>query len=326
MISGEHVPFNQQAKALFGVEPPSYSEEHFRLLLVQLGNLLPGQGSVTSRYQALASRFIIPKEKVDTIIKTTIAESKRRTLQYFKLPSTEDFRLEYVSGKSWSGYNWYQGNYKSLIQFNTDVISFIERVIDIASHEGYPGHHVYNTLLEKHLYRDKGFIEISLYPLFAPQSLIAEGTGNYGIEVAFPGDEKIKFAKRLLPLGGLDTTGLSTYFQALSIKGKMQHVRTEITRRVIDGKMSDSVAIQWLINYGLFNEKDALRSLSFSKKYQSYVLNYTYGKDLVKNYIESKGGTDANKTKRWELFKWLLTNQVIPADLMINKNKKPNKG
>ncbi|WP_026897029.1 hypothetical protein [Daejeonella oryzae] len=316
MFAGEPASFELQAKELFGVELPNLGEDHFRILLNQMDQLLPGRGDVNARFQTLANRFVIPREKLDTVIKTCIAESAKRTRKQVELPHSEEFRLEYVNGKPWSGYNWYQGNYKSLIQFNSDITALIDRVIDIASHEGYPGHHVYNTLFEKNLYHNKGWIEISLYPLFSPQSLIAEGSGNYGLEVAFPGEEKINFTKSVvLPLAGLDTTGIGAYYQALAIKGKLQHVRTEVTRRVINGTMNDDEAIRWLMNYGLFNKEDAVRSLSFSRKYQSYVINYTYGYDLVKNYIERNGGTSNNPSKRWELFKWLLSNEVTPADM-----------
>ncbi len=288
----------------------------------QLDAILPGEGSVVSRFQNFANRFIIPKEKVDTVIKSTIEESRKRTKKNFQLPPSEDFRLEYVTGKSWRAYNWYQGNYKSLLQFNTDVTSFVDIMIDNASHEGYPGHHVYNSLLEQNLYKNKGWTEISLYPLFSPQSLIAECSANYGIEVAFPGDENVKFVKEhLLPLAELDTTGISTYFQALGIKGELYHVRTEICRRLLDEKLTDAEAMRWLIDYGLFNETDAARHLSFIKKYQSYVITYTYGMDLVKNYIESHGGTQNNIAKRWSLFHWLLSNQVRPADLKAEPNQ-----
>ena len=44
---------------------------------------------------------------------------------------------------------------------------------------------VFNMLLEKNLVRDRGWHEFSVYPLFSPQSLIAEGTANYGIDIAF---------------------------------------------------------------------------------------------------------------------------------------------
>ena len=117
-----------------------------------------------------------------------------------KLPP-EHFTVEYVTNKSWSGYNWYQGGFRSLIQVNTDLPIYIDRAVDLACHEGYPGHHVYNALLEQHLVKARGWLEFSVYPLFSPQSLIAEGTANYGIEVAFPGRDRIAFEQEVRNIG-----------------------------------------------------------------------------------------------------------------------------
>ena len=39
----------------------------------------------------------------------------------------------------------------------------------------------------------RGWTEYSVYPLYSPQSLIAEGSANYGIDLAFPGPEKLTF-------------------------------------------------------------------------------------------------------------------------------------
>ena len=114
----------------------------------------------------------------------------------------------------------------------------------------------------------------------------------------------------------LDTAGISTYFQALAIKGELSHVRTEVCRRLLNEKMDDTEATRWLMDYGLYNEKDAARTLSFTKKYQTYVINYTYGQDLVKNYIESHGGTEKNIPRRWTLFQWILSNELRPVDLL----------
>jgi hypothetical protein len=119
------------------------------------------------------------------------------------LPPDESFTVEYVTNKSWSGYNWYQGHYRSLIQVNTDLPIFADRAVDLACHEGYPGHHVYNVLLEKTLVRDRGWPEFQVYPLFSPQSLIAEGTANFGIEVAFPPADRLKLEREsIFPAAG----------------------------------------------------------------------------------------------------------------------------
>ncbi len=315
IFSGEYKTFDEESKELFGISAPVYPEQHFKLLLDTLDNLLPGKGSIQDRFQDLANHFIIPKEKLDTVFKTAIQEARKRTKKQYELPETETFRIEYVQDKPWSGYNWYKGNYKSVIQINTDIQIFIERAIDVGSHESYPGHHVYNMLLEKNLYRDKGWVEISLYPLFSPQSFIAEGSANYGVELAFPGENKIRFAKEtLLPLVGLDTTNLSLYFKALAIRSQLNYARNEAGRGLVNGTMDEKQALDWMIKYCLYNEETAQKSISFIKKYRSYVINYNYGQDLVKHYIE-RGVSTANPDKRWERFEHLLSNPVLTEDI-----------
>ncbi|MDN3546997.1 hypothetical protein [Mucilaginibacter aquaedulcis] len=319
IFSGEERPFDEESRELFGVAAPVYNEDYFKAQIAQLDSILPGKGRVNDRFQKLANKFIIPKDKLDAVMQAAIAEARKRTLAHYKLPAGESFTLEYVTDKPWSGYNWYKGNYKSTVQINTDLKVFIDRAIDVGSHESYPGHHVYNMLLEKHLYHDKGWVEISMYPLFSPQSLIAEGSANYGIEVAFPGDDKVKFAKTvLLPLAGLDTVGIDLYFKALAIKGSLNYARNEAARGLINNTLSRDKARNYLTKYCLMNDETADKSLSFIKKYRSYVINYNYGQDLVKNYVERNGGTAKTPEKRWELFGKLLSNEVTPASL-INK-------
>ncbi|HLF63342.1 MAG TPA: hypothetical protein VI603_06305 [Saprospiraceae bacterium] len=311
IFSSEYGSFDEESKDLFGTAAPRHNEKHFQKLVSQLDAMLPGEGGVPERFQAIANRFIIPKEKLDTVFKAAIAECRKRTLMHYQLPDNENFKLEFVNDKSWSGYNWYKGNYQSVIQINTDLHIFIDRAIDVGSHESYPGHHVYNMLLEKNLYREQGLVEISVYPLYSPQSLIAEGTANYGIDVVFPGNDKTRFAGDvLLPLAGLDTTGISLYFKALAMKGKLNYIRNEVGRRLLGGAMTEEEAMQWLQDYGLYNAETAAKSISFIKNYRTYVINYNYGLDLVKEYIESHGGMESNPEKRWQLFGELLSREV----------------
>lgn len=317
IVAGESMPFDEESKELFGVAAPVYDETHFKNIIAELDKILPGSGDLPARMKTLSDKFIIPKNKIDTVFKTAIAEARKRTLAHYPLPAEENFKLEYVTNKPWSGYNWYKGNYQSVIQINTDLPIMIDRAIDLACHEGYPGHHVYNMLLEKNLYKQKGWVEISLYPLFSPQSLIAEGSANYGIEVAFPGNEQMLFAKEvLMPLAGLDTTGAAAYFKLLVLKKQLNYARNEAARKFLADPSGEKEAMRWLMSYALFGEEAAKKSLSFIKKYRSYVINYNYGQDMVKNYIEKRGGTAENVTKRWELFGWLLSNQVATTDLL----------
>jgi len=320
IYSEEYGSFDEESQALFGVVAPVHDEDFFKSSIDELDSILPGKGNVNDRFQKLANKFVIPKDKLEPVISAAIAEARKRTKTHYQLPATESFTLEFVTDKPWSGYNWYKGNYKSLIQINTGNKIFIDRAIDVGSHESYPGHHVFNMLLEKNLYRDRRWVEISLYPLFSPQSLIAEGSANYGVEMAFPADDKLRFTKTgLLPLAGLDTAGIDIYFKALAIKGKLSYAQNEVARGLINDTMSRGEALRWLKKYCLMNDETAEKSLRFIKKYRSYVINYNYGQELIKNYVEQNSGTAKTSDKRWEVFGTLLKNEVSPASLVKPK-------
>lgn len=314
LFGGDSASFEVECKELYGVTPPVYDSTHFQQIVQTLNDILPGKGALNVRFQKLANRFVIPPNKLDTVIKAAIAESRKRTQQYFELPDTESFNLEFVTDKPWGGYNWYKGNYNSLIQINTDLDILIDDVIDVGSHESYPGHHVYNMLLEKNLYRDKGWVEISLYPLYSPQSFIAEGSANYGIALVFPGKEKVRFATEvLLPLAGVDTTGINDFFKALELTERLNYVMNEVARGLLNGTMDNAQATHWLKNFYLMDDDKAKKSLRFITHNRSYVINYNYGKDLVKTYVEREAAN--NIDKQWEAFGWLLSNPVLATTL-----------
>jgi hypothetical protein len=85
-----------------------------------------------------------PAREADAVFSAVIDVCRAMTIAHMPLPDGESFVVEYVNGKSWSGCNWYEGGYRSLIQVNFDAV-FIDRAIDPARHEGYPGHHVHHA-------------------------------------------------------------------------------------------------------------------------------------------------------------------------------------
>jgi len=237
-------------------------------------------------------------------------------LNYLNLPPNEDFKIEFVTNKPWSGYNWYKGNYFSVIQVNKDLPIYIDRAIDLAAHEGYPGHHVYNSLLEENLVKKDGWIEFTVYPLFSPQSLIAEGTANFGIKMIFPEAEKIQFEKEVLfPIAGLDTSKAKEYNDVLRLTEELGFSGNEASRNFLDGKWSKKETINWLEQISLMSPERAEQRLSFIEKYRAYVINYNLGEEIVKGYLEKNGGGENHSMKRWELFKYLLTTPQTPSGL-----------
>jgi hypothetical protein len=261
-------------------------------------------------------RFEIPRARLDTVFAVAIAEARRRTREHLALPDSESFTVAIVTDKPWSGYNWYQGAYHSLIEVNADLPVYIDRAVDLACHEGYPGHHVYNVLLEQALVRGRGWKEFTVYPLFSPQSLIAEGTAVVGTEVAFTRAEKLAFEKRVLyPLAGLDSSEADRYARIEEAMEGLGGAGVEAARRFLDGHVGEEQTVQWLMSHALSPRPRAERSISFYRRYRSYVVNYTLGKDLVRDWLARNGGGPDAPAKRWELYQTLLASPRLPNDL-----------
>jgi hypothetical protein len=316
MLKGEHFKFDDESQALYDAVAPSFPETHFQEILAKLQQKLPGDGPLLQRYEKWRQAFVIPKDKLDTVFQLAIKACRERTLARIKLPSDENFSVQYVTNKPWGGYNWYKGHYNSVIQVNTDLPIYIDRAVDLAAHEGYPGHHVYNALLEKNLVRDRGWNEFSVYALFSPQSLIAEGTANFGRDVVFTKPERLEFEKKVLwPAAGIDPGRVEEFYEVQDLVKKLGYAVNEAARRYVDGEIDVKAAAGWLQKYALMDEKQAQKRAEFIEKYRSYVINYNVGEDMVRSYIEKRGGTADQPEERWREFEQLLASPRLPGDI-----------
>ncbi len=310
---GDEPDFDDESMALFGARAPDYDAAHFEAILARLEALLPGDGPLSTRVETFNDQFAIPPDKLQAVFDAAIAECRRRTLAHIELPPGESFTIEFVNDKPWSGYNWYQGNGISLIQINTDFPIYISRAVDLGCHEGYPGHHTFNALLEKRLVDEAGWVEYSLYPLFSPQSLIAEGSANYGVELAFPGDERVRFEKSILfPLAGLDASNANLYYEIGELIEQLDFAKNEAARDYLNGTITRDQAAEWLQSYAMMRADKSMQRTEFFDAYRSYVINYNHGKALVANYVERDAATVG---ERWVRFAKLLSSPLLPSDL-----------
>lgn len=316
MLVGQKFSFDDEAERLYDARPPRKTESEFQAVLDEIDGLLPGRGSLLERYTAFREKYVIPSVRLDSVFRAAIDGCRSKTAAFLRLPTDETFTVEYVTGKSWSAYNWYKGNFTSVIQVNTDLPITIDRAIDLACHEGYPGHHVYNALLEQHLVRDRGWVEFSVYPLFSPQSLIAEGTANFGIEVAFPGEARTAFEReKLYPLAGLDPATADKYATVQRLIAKLSYAGNEAARHYLNGEIDREAAAAWLQKWAMSPKDRAEQRTRFFDEYRSYVINYNLGQDLVRAYVERHGGTEDKPQDRWRIFGELLSSPRLPSGL-----------
>jgi hypothetical protein len=313
MARGEHFTFDEETRLLYDAVAPQYDLAAFDAALAEIEALLPGEGTLATRVEAFRDSLAIPEDRLQTVMDAAIAECRKRTLAHYALPETERFRLQFVTEKPWSGYNWYQGEFESLIEVNTDFPVIIDRAVDLGCHEGYPGHHTWNVFLERDFLNGNGWIEYSIYPLFSPLSLIAEGSANYGIELAFPRDEKIAFERDVLfPLAGLDPARAATLDALNKARRKLSHARNHVAREYLDGRIDRETAIALSMKYSLTSRERAEQGLRFIETYRGYVINYNIGRDLVEAWEKRKA---TGRTDTWEAFRMLLTTPLSASDM-----------
>jgi hypothetical protein len=313
ILGGERLSFADEAEGLFGVRPVLKELSSYDPVLARIEQLAPGKGALAARVDAARRRHSVRKERLGKVIDAAIKECKRRTLEHISLPPGEKLTIDFVTDKSWSGYNRYRGNYTSLIEINTDLAVPINRAIDLGCHEGYPGHHVYNVLLEKRLVKDRGWVEFTIYPLFSPQSLIAEGSARYGVEIAFPAAERVKYeAEALYPLAGIAPGEAARNLEIAQALRELSGALFTITRDYLEGRIDRRKAVELTGKYQLVSRAHAERSIKFADEFRTYILNYGLGESMVRSHVEAAG---PDRAARWERFQRLISEPILATDL-----------
>ena len=259
MVNGEEFTFVEEARLILDVEVPRYEFADFDRVLDQMDALVPGDGELIDRIEALRVSVVIPDDKMDAVFNRAIEECVSRTSKYIDMPDDERFQLEYVTGVSWGGYLEYLGDNESLMSINRDIPMTLDRAVDLGCHEGYPGHHVYNLLVDQRYLKDKGWVEFQLQPLYAPAMLVHEGSAEYGVQLAFPGNESLEFQLAVLaPLAGLDPDNVRAWDELLALRSQLgDFAVTATAQRYLDGEITRDEAIALRRHHRAVRQPDA---------------------------------------------------------------------
>ena len=323
ILGGKHLPFDEEARRIYGVAPPHHEDEFYRAIARDLDAIVPGDGPLRERMDAFKKRFIVPPERVNAALEAALTACRSATLAHTTLPQGESFQLELVKDKPWGAYNWYKGGYRSLIQVNVGLPLYANSMAGTMCHEGYPGHHVLNTLLEQHLVKARGWLEYTVYPLYSAESLLAEGTADFGRDLVFPDNTQWQWERdHVYPIAGIDPSLAELRHRVTELNRSLAYASIDAARAYLDGTRSGAQTVAWLQEFTFATEDEARHSLKFFETYRSYVVNYKLGEDLVRQYVDRVGGTDLHA--RWNVFLELLATPPIVADLATGTTLDPS--
>jgi hypothetical protein len=310
LLEGKQVSLAEEVHALYDVQPNWRDESHFEEAHQELDQLLPPGNSLTERMQAWNQSLEIPNDKVKELLPFIIERLKLLTYEKFNLPKKESFTLEFVSNQPWGAYNWYLGDFRSRIDFNTDLPARIDSLAGLVAHEGYPGHHTELSIKEQKLVRKKKYYEHTITLINSPSCVVSEGIATTALETVLT-DEELEdwYREEILPHAGMNHVDAKRLLEIDNLRKKMAGIDGNAAFMLHDQKRSEDEVAQYIQKYRFATDKQAKQSIRFISNplYRSYIFTYHIGYDLLSELFANG---DRNK-----YFKQLLEEPVTPSQI-----------
>lgn len=314
ILDGEPPPsFDEEVQTLYSIEAPRKDEAHFKALARELEQVVPGNGPLPERLVAFRDRFLIDPEKIETAMIEALREARKRTLAHFELPENERVTVQMDKEGHFSGFAEYRGQGHTIVHFSQSLPLHLDRVVELAAHEAYPGHHVQGTLIEAELVGRRGWQEWTMLPLYGAHTVLAEGAANYGVGLAFDRASRIDFDRYVvLPIANLGALSgeLEAYHRYVDLIEYLNFARNEAARCYLYDGWDREKAINWLMEFGLETLETATQRITIIEALRSYVVTYNCGLDWVAKQIELKKDTPLKE--KWERLRLLLETPSVP--------------
>ncbi len=311
ILKGARPRFDDESRLLFGTAVAPPDPARITAVRDELDRRLPGRGSLRARYAAYQRAFLVPESRRFAVVERALAECRRRTRDHLALPADEQLTIAWVSSTPWPAFTRHDGSFHSRLELNAALALTVDGALDIACHEGYPGHHAIAVLQDAELVRRQRRIEFSLQLLFSPDALRSEGLATVASDVAFDEGERATFERmELLPLAGLSPTDLDVdgHVRIEQLVAEFRRVQVDIARRYVDGQLEFVRAAAQLEADALVAAPDAF--LKFVNEFRTYPVAYVAGADLVKQALGRAAGDE-----RWNKYREIALHarDVMPA-------------
>jgi hypothetical protein len=195
---GEEIGFVDLVEELYDIEVEAEPDSTFATARRMIDSVLPGSARLRDRLAAHEASSHLPPEQAIAAISELAGRLRTRTRAQLWLPDRESIRFEGVREAPFDADGRYQGFGRSVVRVNLDHPLSFATIVDLAAHDGYPGHHAEAAVKDAVLVA-AGHSELSLIVASTPQTLVSEGMGALAREVVMSdpelGTELQRFAR-----------------------------------------------------------------------------------------------------------------------------------
>ncbi len=314
-MGGEPVGFLEEVRSYFQVEltlgdPAGYAAAH-----ADLDALLPGDGTLAERYAAHRRREECPPQQLEAAVHTLSSALRDRVRGRYGLPEAETVRYEVVTDKPWSGFNYYEGDFRSRVAINADLPHRLSQLAALVAHESYPGHHTEHCRKERGLVERAGRLEHTVFLVNTPECLMAEGLADLGVDAAVGPGWGPWGAEVLGDLGLRFDGHLAERISAAA--APLNRVRQDAAVLLHDrGADADEVAAH-LQRWSLVSPERARQQLRFLTHplWRAYITTYVEGYDLLQRWLAARPEGQDVADRFVRLLDEPLTPAVVTAEL-----------
>lgn len=289
ILTGARPSFSEEASSLFGLRREDVSRQLAsaasaeNAIRSRLDALLPGHGALSARYAAFDRRFLVSADRLPAVLARAIDGCRAATAAHVTLPPGEHVDIEYVPDFAWSAFTQYEGRLRSRIRVNAGLGLTVDRALDLACHEAYPGHHTISSVIDAAFGASRP--ELLVEPLFSPQTLLHESGASIAAGLAFPQPARVAFERDVLfPLAGFDGSGAAAYVEVGRLVDRLHTAEARIAQQYLDGALDFPRASAALAREALMPNPDLM--LKFLNRFRSYAATYTIGRDLLAAWVD----------------------------------------
>jgi hypothetical protein len=314
-MSGEPVGFLDEVRSYFQVDLVLGDAAHYAAAHAELDALLPGDGTLAERYAAHRRREECPPQRLEAAVHALSSALRDRVRGRYGLPEAETVRYEVVTDKPWSGFNYYEGDFRSRVAINADLPHRLSQLAHLVAHESYPGHHTEHCRKERGLVERDGHLEHTVFLVNTPECLMAEGLADLGVDAAVGRGWGPWGAEVLGDLGLRFDGHLAERIAAAA--APLNRVRQDAAVMLHDrGADADEVAA-YIQRWSLVSPDRARQQLRFLTHplWRAYITTYVEGYDLLQRWLAARPEGQDVADRFVRLLDEPLTPAVVTAEL-----------
>lgn len=308
-LAGEPVGFVRQVREYYGVRIRLGDPDEYAAVHTTLRDLLPGRGMPAQRLAEYRRRDACPPERLESAVRTCSTALREIVRREVPLPDDEAVDYHVVTDRPWTGFNHYRSGYRSMVAINADQPHALSQLPHLVAHEAYPGHHTERCRKEALLALRAGRIEHTISCVSTPESLVAEGLADLGLE-ALVGPRWGQWAQTVLSRPGRRVDGelAERVATATALLGR---VRQDAALLLHDRGRDEDEVLGYLQRWGLLSLPRARQVLRFliDPLRRAYTTTYVEGRALLTRWLSARPAG----IRPIDRFRRLLDEPLTPA-------------